>query len=185
MNFDRNIRTPYLHQYNTSVQYAVARDMVVEAAYVGTRGLNIFRQVAINQAQLVSPDRPIINEVTGAVITTNTPGNAALRAPFQGIEVGGGFLQDQTTAQSTYNSLQMSLTRRLSRGLQLLASYTFVKSIDNGSGEGGGSGIGAIMPSGGSIDVNTGQIISPGDFGRIISTSNNPRIIQIALKLNY
>ena len=30
----------------------------------------------------------------------------------------------------------------------------------------------------------TGQIISPGDFGRIISTGNNPRIIQFAVKLN-
>ena len=27
----------------------------------------------------------------------------------------------------------------------------------------------------------TGQIINPGDFGRIISTSNNPRIIQFAV----
>ena len=37
----------------------------------------------------------------------------------------------------------------------------------------------------GSIDPNTGQIISPGDFGRINSTSNNPRLVQFALKLNF
>ena len=37
-----------------------------------------------------------------------------------------------------------------------------------------------------SIDSNTGQIIgNPGDFGRIISTSNNPRLIQFAVKLNF
>ena len=38
-----------------------------------------------------------------------------------------------------------------------------------------------------SIDL-TGQIMpnsSPGDFGRITSTSNNPRLIQFALKLNF
>lgn len=35
------------------------------------------------------------------------------------------------------------------------------------------------------IDPNTGQIINAGDFGRITSTSNNPRIIQFALKLNF
>jgi hypothetical protein len=35
------------------------------------------------------------------------------------------------------------------------------------------------------VDQNTGQIINPGDFGRIISTSNNPRLIQFALKLNF
>jgi hypothetical protein len=39
-----------------------------------------------------------------------------------------------------------------------------------------------------SIDPNTGRIMpnnSPGDFGRIIATSNNPRLIQFALKLNF
>ena len=33
---------------------------------------------------------------------------------------------------------------------------------------------------------NTGQIIGdPGDFGRITTTSNNPRLIQFALKINF
>jgi hypothetical protein len=37
-----------------------------------------------------------------------------------------------------------------------------------------------------SIDPNTGQIKGdPGNFGRIIATSNNPRLIQFALKLNF
>ena len=37
-----------------------------------------------------------------------------------------------------------------------------------------------------SIDPNSGRIIgSPGDFGRIISTSNNPRLIQFAMKINF
>ncbi len=136
---DRNIRTPYLHQYNLSVQYAVGKDMTVEVAYVGTRGLNQQRLVAINQPRLASPEHPIINEVTGAVITTNTPTNAALRAPFQGV-APNGFLQNQHTAQSSYNSLQMSLTRRLSHGLQFLASYTYAKSLDNASGGQAGAG---------------------------------------------
>jgi hypothetical protein len=143
---DRNIRTPYFQQYNASLQYEIARDTVLEVAYVGTRGSNLFRQVAINQARVASPQRPIINDVTGAVITTNTPQNAQLRAPFQGVDING-FFQNQTTAQSSYNSLQMSLTRRLARGLQLLGSYTYAKSIDNASGAGGGAGIvGLVNP---------------------------------------
>jgi hypothetical protein len=35
------------------------------------------------------------------------------------------------------------------------------------------------------VDPSTGQIIDPGDFGRITSTSNNPRLIQFALKFNF
>src|SRR5882672_671594 len=137
--FDRNLRTPYAQQYNGSVQYAMSNDMSIEIAYVGSHGLNLFRDVGINQARLASPQNPIINEVLralglpGAVITTNTPGNAQLRAPFQGASPIT-FRQSQTTAQSSYNSLQMSLTRRLSKGLEFLASYTYAKSIDNGSG---------------------------------------------------
>jgi hypothetical protein len=131
--FGRGIHTAYFNQYNASIQYALGKDLLVEAAYVGSHGVNLIRNVRINQAPLASPQRPIINVVTGQVITTNTPTNAMLRAPYQGVEVGS-FQQVQSTAQSTYNSLQMSLTKRLSRGLQFLASYTFAKSIDNASG---------------------------------------------------
>ncbi len=132
--FDRRMRTTYLHQYNTSVQYALGKDLLLEVAYVGTMGHNLLRNVRINQARLASPQHPIVNAVTGQTITTNTPTNATLRAPFQGADIAG-FLQFHYTAKSAYNSLQMSLTRRLSKGLQLLASYTYAKSLDNASGQ--------------------------------------------------
>ena len=131
--FERRLRTPYFHQYNASLQYEISRDLLLEVAYVGTRGYNLFRNVRINQAQLASPQRPIVNAVTGQVITTNTPANVLLRAPYQGVDIAG-FQQFQFTAKSTYNSGQVSLTKRLSRGLQLLASYTYAKSLDNASG---------------------------------------------------
>jgi hypothetical protein len=138
--FDRNIRTPYLHQYNASLQYAVGTDLLLEVAYVGTRGLNLFRVVGINQARLASPEHPITNEVTGQVIMTNTPANALLRAPFQGLSTNAPSGLNQTSAQSSYNSLQLSVTKRLARGLQFLSSYTYAKSIDNTS-SGSGSGV--------------------------------------------
>jgi len=133
--FDRGMRTAYVQQYNASVQHTLGRDLLIEVAYVAARGLNLIRDLAINQARLASLQHPIINAVTGQVITSNTPAatNLALRAPYQGVEVGS-FLQIQSTAQSTYNSLQMSLIRRLSKGLQFLASYTYAKSLDNASG---------------------------------------------------
>ena len=134
--FDRRLRTAYFHQYNASLQYALAQDLLLEVAYVGTRGHNLFRNVRINQARLASPQQPIVNVVTQQVITTNTPNNALLRAPYQGADISG-FQQFQYSAESAYDSLQLSLTRRLSRGLQVLASYTFAKSLDNASGQAG------------------------------------------------
>ncbi|HVQ39023.1 MAG TPA: TonB-dependent receptor [Pyrinomonadaceae bacterium] len=145
--FDRNIRTPFLHQYNVNAQYEVFKNYLLEVGYVGTRGKNLFRQVGINQAKLASTASPITNAVTGAVITTNTPANAALRAPFQGVVING-FFQNQSTAESTYNSLQASLTRRFANGLQFLASYTLAKSEDNASGQGGGPGAGGVLNPG-------------------------------------
>ena len=132
--FDRRLRTAYFHQYNASLQHALSPDLLLEVAYVGTRGHNLFRNVRINQARLASLQQPIVNAVTGQVITTNTPANATLRAPYQGADITG-FQQFQYTAESAYNSLQTSLTRRLSEGLQLLASYTYAKSLDNASGQ--------------------------------------------------
>lgn len=145
--FDRNIRTPYLHQYNLNAQLEIMKDYLLEVGYVGTTGANLFRQVGINQARLASPASPITNAVTGAVITTNTPANAALRAPFQGVAING-FFQNQSTADSKYDSLQMSLTRRFASGLQFLASYTLAKSSDNASGQGGGPGAGGVLNPG-------------------------------------
>ena len=46
---------------------------------------------------------------------SNTLANAMLRAPYQGAEIIG-FVHIQSTADSVYNSLQMSLTRRFSKG---------------------------------------------------------------------
>ncbi|HJY26642.1 MAG TPA: hypothetical protein VJ306_01315, partial [Pyrinomonadaceae bacterium] len=47
------------------------------------------------------------------------------------------------------------------------------------------SNLNVITSSGGSIDANTGRIINPGDFGRIVSTASNPRLIQFAIKFNF
>jgi outer membrane receptor protein involved in Fe transport len=130
--FDRNLRTPYVQQFNASIEYELIPDTLLQLAYVGTRGLRLFRQVEINQARIASLNNPIKNQVTGEVITDNTNENASLRSPLQGVD-SAFFVLNQSNAQSTYHSLQATLNRRLSHGLELQASYTFSKSIDDGS----------------------------------------------------
>jgi hypothetical protein len=53
---------------------------------------------------------------------------------FSTNKVLNGFEQVRDNTNSHYNSLQASLTKRFSKGLQFLASYTFSKSTDQGSG---------------------------------------------------
>jgi hypothetical protein len=36
-----------------------------------------------------------------------------------------------------------------------------------------------------SVDSKSGQVIDPGEFGRIHSVNNNARLIQLAVKFNY
>jgi hypothetical protein len=63
-------------------------------------------------------------------------GNTALRTPFVGLNPNA----DSWTAAgiSNYNALQFSVTKRMSHGLQLSASYTYSHSLDEGSGLGAG-----------------------------------------------
>ena len=130
--FDPNLRTPYFQHFNASVQYELVPDTVLQVAYVGSRGVRLFRQVATNQARIASPNRPITNQVTGEVITVNTNENALLRAPMQGVDTAL-FNLNQSNGQSTYHSLQATLYRKLSHGFELQGSYTFSRSIDNSS----------------------------------------------------
>ena len=149
---DRNARTPYTQQFNTSVQYELPGNTTLQVAYAGSHGVKLFRAVAVNQATIASLNHPIKNAVTGQVITDNSIENATLRAPLQGVS-SAFFLLNESNAQSTYHSLQASLTRRFFRGLQFSASYTFSKSIDNASNPGGGANSDGSLDRGGGLDT--------------------------------
>jgi hypothetical protein len=53
--------------------------------------------------------------------------------PTDGVPVFGSLYTADNIGNSNYNSLQISLERRIARGLQLQASYTLSKSFDYGS----------------------------------------------------
>jgi len=162
---DRDMRTPYVQQFNASTQWELSPGWVLEAAYVGTRGVNLLRYVAINQAPLASSGNPIVNAVTGETITINTNENAVLRAPFQGVATDqNSFILTRSGGQSTFHSLQASISKHASHGFQFFGAYTFSKSVDDGSGPGGGA-----LPSG-AFDRGSG-----GDSSNIIGNQLNPR----------
>jgi hypothetical protein len=47
---DRNLRTPYVQQWNLGVQYLLNRDMMFEVRYVGTKGTKLLNALALAQS---------------------------------------------------------------------------------------------------------------------------------------
>lgn len=126
---DRSLRSPYTQQYNLHVQMEVAHDFLWEVGYVGSNTTHLTGCSQFNQALLATPQNP----VNGQTTTTNE--NVSQRFPYQGV-AGGSYICD-TAFSANYNSLQTSMTKRLSHGLDFLASYTFSKTLDYTSGTGG------------------------------------------------
>ncbi len=129
---DPTLRTPYLQQYGLNLQYQATANTVVELGYLGTKGSRLATQRLINQPLFASPGSPVNG------LTTNTAANAALRVPYTGFSPTGLVWLESST-DSRYNSLQASATRRFSRGLRFMASYTWAKALDNNSGSGTGA----------------------------------------------
>ncbi len=125
----RSIRSPYTQQYNLNIQTELARDLLWQVGYVGSKTTHLTGCVEFDQALIATPENP----VNGQTTTTNE--NIAQRVPYQGL-AGGSYICE-TSFNANYNSLQTSLTKRLSHGLDLLASYTFSKALDDTSGTGG------------------------------------------------
>lgn len=56
---NRDLKTPYVQQWNAGVQYEIANGWLFEARYVGTRGKNLLQGVAFNQGyDLNDPNTP-------------------------------------------------------------------------------------------------------------------------------
>jgi len=132
---DPDYRPPVTQQYNLNLQTELGRNFLLEVGYVGTRGSHLIYAHSINQAQLASPSNPIRN------LTTNTVANISRRVPILGFTPTG--LNDiDSSANSWYNSLQASISKRLSRGLQFLTAYTFSRSLSDVATNTSASGFG-------------------------------------------
>ena len=100
--YEPNYKTPYSLQFNVAVEQSLTPQDVVTATYAGSRGRRLERLES----------RQVPNGVGGL---TNISRLDIIR----------------NAATSDYNALQLQYQRRLSRGLQALASYSFAKSLDN------------------------------------------------------
>ena len=129
---DRNIHTPYVLNWNVNVQQALGRDMMLQVAYVGNRGVHLYSITDPNQADpAISTNDPDFClgcdntqvEQLARPYTTNCPGSPCF--PYIGF-----INQLGNKSTSIYHGLQATLTKRYSKGLYLLAGYTYAHAID-------------------------------------------------------
>ena len=108
--FQRDLRTPYLHQYNVNVQRQLGSARVVEIAWVGSRGRNLIAGRDLNQ-----------------------PAPSAQPLNLRPNPLFGDITSIESRARSRYDALQLRFEQRLERGLTMLAGYTLGKSEDDAS----------------------------------------------------
>jgi hypothetical protein len=100
-----DLRNPYTMQFSFDVQHAIASSWLVEAGYRSSRGVHLPYNYNINQIPLDTLIRPY--------------------PAFNSISLF------ENAATSTYHSLQTKIERRFTSGLNLVAAYTWSKSIDD------------------------------------------------------
>jgi hypothetical protein len=104
-------RNSYVHQYNGQAQYQLTSDTALSVGYVGVAGRKLVTYYNLN------------------VPAFRNDGVRVRRFP----NLGDVNVQD-TRGTSNYNSLQVQLDRRFSKGWQYLASYTWSHTIDDSPG---------------------------------------------------
>jgi hypothetical protein len=134
-------RPSMLQQFGLNWQCEFTRQWLVEVGYLGSRGTHLLRYRSLNQALAASSDAPIRGQ------TAITVANIGLRVPVQGVPPDSLDIVE-TAGTSWYNGLDASLTRRFGRGLSLLASYTFSKSLDSDGSNVNGISAGNTLPLG-------------------------------------
>jgi len=118
---DPNYVTPYVDEWSLGVQQTLSRTSFLELTYVGSKGTKLPTEANINQAVLGS----------GGTATENA--RRPFQSPFAGLTFGN-VTYLQTEGNSAYHSLQAKLQKNYSNGFSSLVSYTFGRSIDEGTG---------------------------------------------------
>jgi hypothetical protein len=129
LNYEANT-SPYVMQYNLTVQRDVGKGTVASLGYIGSQGVHLYSQQNYNTPAVVGGSS---NCTSPSCTFTGLTPNPAFT--FHGAPLGLDFTAP--TSHSTYNGLVASLTRQINKNLQGQVSYTYSRSIDNGSASSG------------------------------------------------
>jgi hypothetical protein len=137
---DPNLKLPYVINYNVGFTHAFGSNYSVEVEYVGNHGYRLLSFRDINQAQLGSAT--CSNPLTASQLADACGPNASVdgglamqesRPYYSKFPFLGFINQVSNSDYSNYNSLQVSVTKRMSHGLLFNLGYTYGHALDNGS----------------------------------------------------
>jgi hypothetical protein len=115
---DPGARTPYVQQWNAGLQRELPGRVLLEAAYIGSKGTDLGRYRRFNTPAHVE---------TGEDLPPR-PGDLQALRTFPDL---GVIIQRQHIANSIYHSLEVKAEKSLSPRFSLLASFVWSKSIDD------------------------------------------------------
>jgi Carboxypeptidase regulatory-like domain/TonB-dependent Receptor Plug Domain len=129
-------QTPTVAEWSFSVQQQLSASMALRVAYVGSHGYHGLLSIDANS---IPPQ--VCASAGGCIAGGVNSARTTVPHGAQYIPVGNrpnpylsaGFFW-YTEGNSSYNAFQADLTRRLSRGLQFRAAYTWSKNLDMNSG---------------------------------------------------
>jgi hypothetical protein len=122
VTFSPEFRPPIVQQYSMNLQAELTRNLVFEVGYEGARGSHLIQFRDFNQALNATPANPVNGN------TSNTLANLPMRVPIEGLSATNSDIIE-SAGSSWYNALTVSLNKRFSNGLQLLASYTWSREL--------------------------------------------------------
>ena len=135
---DQNLKTPYVLNWNLNFQQQITPTGVLQVAYVANHGVKLYSTVDINQSNQALVARCFDPTADNTACEQAAKPLVTACPPSQGGQGTGGtclpyysylnYLGNKST--STYESLQVTFTKRYSHGLYLLAGYTFGHAID-------------------------------------------------------
>ena len=131
--FDPNLTTPSAYNYNFTVQHELPGAIIAQVGYVGHQGRHLEERDNLDPAG----QAPGVNPVCAADPSCNyftlgftDPQTLANPLTANGTPVFGGVGVQDTNANSNYNSLQVTVTKTTTHGLEFLSSYTWSHSLD-------------------------------------------------------
>lgn len=113
LSYGPNFKELSMQQWNVNLQREFARNWLVTLGYAGSRGTHVPYLRDINQARFIP----------GASTAANINQRRPLAPYFS------RFSLIESVTNSSYNSFQASMDKRLSKGVTVLVSYTFSKAL--------------------------------------------------------